>query len=302
MEHLIATWIVKVWQQRRLGEYAPSWDPGGDHSPNSLFAASFAQGGFAMEIPSPELYYQLLPEHSVTKIHGSRGVKIRGLWYDGPALDPYRDQRSTRGGKRKGQWIVHREPRDRRTVFFQDPLTHAWHPLRWTGLPPADKVPAFGDARVLDLLRRAQKAGLKPKTDAELLPLLLDVIGLHTPVAQWPTRLKKSQRTEYARDLIQAESAAADRHAAPPEDKLAAQAAGDTVVHLHWPEQARRAEESLDAERRRRREEAGPPRPALPPPLGASYRKRNLFILPDGDEDEYDAGEPGGSSAPAGEE
>ncbi|MFE5947632.1 hypothetical protein [Streptomyces sp. NPDC056480] len=33
MEHLIATWIVSVWQRRRLGEYAPSWDPGGDHSP-----------------------------------------------------------------------------------------------------------------------------------------------------------------------------------------------------------------------------------------------------------------------------
>ncbi|MFF2778974.1 transposase [Streptomyces sp. NPDC058052] len=298
MEHVIATWIVKVWQQRRLGEYAPSWDPGGDHSPNSLFAASFAQGGFAMEIPSPELYYQLLPQHSVTKIHGRRGVKIRGLWYDGPALDPYRDRRSTRGGRRRGQWIVHREPRDRRTVFFQDPLTHAWHPLRWTGLPPEGRTPAFGDARVRDLLQRAQKAGLKPKTDAELLPLLVDVIGLHTPVAHWPTRLKKSQRTEYARDVIQANTAAADRPAPRAEEEPAARAAGETVVHLHWPDQARRVEESLDAERRRRREKAGPTRPALPPPLGASYRKRNLFILPDGDEN--DEGEPGGSSLPAG--
>ena len=45
MEHLIATCIVSVWQQRKLGEYAPSWDPDGTHSPNSLFAASFAQAG-----------------------------------------------------------------------------------------------------------------------------------------------------------------------------------------------------------------------------------------------------------------
>ncbi len=28
MEHLLATWIVKVWQNRRLGEHAPCWDPG----------------------------------------------------------------------------------------------------------------------------------------------------------------------------------------------------------------------------------------------------------------------------------
>ncbi|MBT2449660.1 transposase [Streptomyces sp. ISL-43] len=292
MEHLIGTWIVQVWQQRRLGQHAPSWDPGGDHSPNSLFAASFAQGGFAMEIPSPELYYQLLPEHSVTRIHGRRGVKVRGLWYDGPALDPYRDQRSTRGGKRKWQWVIHREPRDRRTVFFQDPLSHEWHPLSWTGLPPEGKVPAFGDARVRDLLQRAERAGLKPKADDELLPLLLDLIGLRTPVRQWPTRLKKSQRTEYARDVTQAKAAATDRLAAArSEEKPAVRAAGDTVVHLHWPDQARQAAESLDAERRRRREQVGPSRPALPPPLGASYRKGNLFILPD--DDESDTAEPG---------
>ena len=53
MEHLIATWIVKVWQNRELGEYAPAWDPGTRHSPNTLFAAAMAQGGFALQIPRP---------------------------------------------------------------------------------------------------------------------------------------------------------------------------------------------------------------------------------------------------------
>jgi hypothetical protein len=42
MEHLLATWIVKVWQNRVFGEYAPAWDPGGEHSPNTLFAAAMA--------------------------------------------------------------------------------------------------------------------------------------------------------------------------------------------------------------------------------------------------------------------
>ena len=56
MEHLIASWIVAVWQRRQLGEYAPGWDPDGTHSPNSLFAASFAQAGFAMQsVPGPVL-------------------------------------------------------------------------------------------------------------------------------------------------------------------------------------------------------------------------------------------------------
>jgi hypothetical protein len=73
----------KIWQNRKFGEYGPCWDPGGDHSPNTLFAAAMAQGGFSLEIPRPELYYELLPAHHV-KIHRARGVKILGLWYDGP--------------------------------------------------------------------------------------------------------------------------------------------------------------------------------------------------------------------------
>ena len=119
-EHLIATWIVKVWQNRELGEYAPAWDPGTRHSPNTLFAAAMGQGGFALQIPAPELYYELLPVHLV-KIHGRRGVKIRGLWYDGPALDPYRSGPSPQGGAARGKWKIRREPRDRRHVFFCDP-------------------------------------------------------------------------------------------------------------------------------------------------------------------------------------
>ena len=34
IEHLVATWVVKVWQNRALGGYAPAWDPAGTHSPN----------------------------------------------------------------------------------------------------------------------------------------------------------------------------------------------------------------------------------------------------------------------------
>ena len=161
MEHLIATWIVAIWQNRRLGEYAPCWDPAGDYSPNTLFAAAMGQGGFAMQIPRPELFYQLLPAQ-FAKVHGQRGVKVRGLWYDGPALDPYRDQPSSRGGQHRGQWVIHRDPRDARTVFFQDPAAHDWHPLRWTGLPPEGEVPSFSDARVRDLLRAARQAGQAP--------------------------------------------------------------------------------------------------------------------------------------------
>ncbi|WP_331742109.1 hypothetical protein [Streptomyces sp. NBC_00876] len=148
MEHLVATWIVGIWQRRHLGEYASAWDVGGSHSPNTLFAASFEQTGLGLRLPQPDLYYELLPSHPISVLR-ERGVKIRGLWYYGDALEPYLNERSARGGKFKGRWCVHREPRDRRTVFFQDPLTHDWHELRWTGLPRSARFPrsATGGSR-----------------------------------------------------------------------------------------------------------------------------------------------------------
>ena len=283
MEYLIATWIVSVWQKRQLGEYAPSWDPGGAHSPNSLFAASFAQAGFAMEIPSPELFYELLPAHYV-RIDARRGVKIRGLWYDDEkVLRDYRGQRSTRGGEHKGQWVIRRDPRDRRAVFFQDPITHAWHPLAWTGLPAVGQMPAFGDARVRDLLKKAGACGMKPKSDAELLPVLLELIGSKIPVSQWPAQLSKSQRAEHAREAAQARAAEADRPATAPAEPGAAQEQA-AVTALQWPQRARQAQDSLDAERRRRREAAVPGTPKIPPPLGSSFRERNVFLLPEDDQ------------------
>ena len=51
MERLIAEWVVRVWQNRVLGEHAPAWGPGEEHSPNTLFAAAMNQGGFALQVP-----------------------------------------------------------------------------------------------------------------------------------------------------------------------------------------------------------------------------------------------------------
>ncbi|MFI5064144.1 MAG: transposase [Streptosporangiales bacterium] len=296
-EHLIATWVVKIWQNRELGEYAPAWDPGTRHSPNTLFAAAMSQGGFALQIPAPELYYELLPVHLV-KIHGRRGVKIRGLWYDGPALDPYRSGPSAQGGAAKGKWKIRREPRDRRYAFFCDPATHDWHTLRWTGLPPEGEVPSFSDLRADDLLRAARAAGLQPRSDAELLPLLLDLIGGLIPVDAWPTQMSRQQRTAHARESAQAGQAAADRPAsAAPAAAQARQDNGNTgtdaaVVPMRWRDQARDAASAVDAERRRRRELAAGSRPEPAPLMRDALRRGSMLRLPDED--------PGGPQGPAG--
>lgn len=290
MEHLIATWLISVWQNRTLGEHAPAWGPGEQHSPKTLFAAAMNQSGFALQIPKPELYYQLLPAHHV-KIHDRRGVKIGGLWYgkSHPALDRYRGKPSGRGGRHKDKWVIRSDRRDRRTVFFQDPTdTSVWHELRWNGLPPEGEISAFSDKTAEDLLREARACGLSPHADEELLPVLLKLLGGLVPVGQWPTQLGKKEKKERSREVAQGDQAASDRPdpvpARPPE--------GDgegRVVALRWPDQAGRVGDAVDAERRRRREQAVPRRlgvrlvAGLPSgPVSSKTVLRGLVVLPAG--------------------
>jgi hypothetical protein len=282
MEHLIATWIVKVWQNRRLGEHAPPWAPDERHSPNTLFAASFAQGGFGLRIPSPDLYYGVLPA-SYVSIPRKRGVKILGLWYDGPALDDYRGKPSPRQGRHPGKWRIRRDPRDRREVFFEDPASGDWHALRWNGLPPEGDVPAFSDARVDELMAEAARCGLTPRNDQELLPVLLEILGNHVTVDQWPGRKAKDAqgkrgRARQSREEHRAEVAERDRN----RPRQAPEPAGSAEVVPLRREQVRSA---VDADRRRRRERAVPSAPPPPGALGSGYRARDPFLLPPDEED-----------------
>ena len=172
------------------------------------------QGGFALQIPRPELYYELLPAHYV-KIHAQRGVKIGGLWYgkSDPALGPYQGKLSDRGGQLKGKWVIRSDRRDRRAVFFQDPADpSAWHVLRWNGLPPEGEIPAFSDKTAEELLREARASRLSPQSDADLLPVLLKMLGRLVPAAQWPTQLGKKEKKDRAREAAQGDQAASDRH------------------------------------------------------------------------------------------
>jgi hypothetical protein len=278
VEHLFATFIAAVWQLRALGEYAPAWDPGGTHSPNSLFAASMLQGGTALQVPPPHLYYQLLPASHV-KIHGRRGVKVRGLWYDGPALDGYRHELSARGGAHKGRWLVHYDRRDARYVFFCDPTEQQWHRLDWVGLPANGDVPAFGDASREQLLRVVRERGFAPRSDTELLPVLLDLLGGAAPVDNWPGQQGARQRCRQAREITAAHTASMDRDRgdARPAAKAASDEPGPAVIGLAGRTSQARA--AVDQQRRVRRQRAVPEPPPVPPRLGAQVRQRSRLLL-----------------------
>lgn len=131
--------------------------------------------------------------------------------------------------------------------------------------------------------------GMKPRTDADLLPVLLDLIGTAVPLSQWPGKMTKAQRTARAREIAQATAAAADR----PQDPgtVARQprrdSAGNEATALaHQMGQSRTAAEAVASERRRRGD--GPPQGPLRVPgrLGASFWKDNPFVPPAGDEED----------------
>jgi hypothetical protein len=209
-------------------------------------------------------------------------VKIRGLWYDGPALDGLRGTPSARGGAHKRSWVIRSDKRDARTVFFQDE-EHQWHELRWTGLPAEGEIPSFNDARVTDLLREAKAQGLPPRSDAELLPLLLKLLGAHVPVDRWPGQMTRQEKKNQAREAAQSDAAAADRPDASPgppgEDQDPA-----LVVPLRRPDRALQARAAIDEQRRKRREEAVPRRPPAPGTLGDGLRRTSLLAIPEDDE------------------
>ncbi|MFC5957881.1 transposase [Streptomyces pratens] len=287
-EHIIATWIVQIWQNRKLGEYAPSWAPGEDHSPNTLFAAAMEQGGFDLDFPEPSFYYKVLRKHHV-QIHPRRGVKILGLWYHHPVLDEPRFlQPSTRGGKHAGEWVVRSDRRDRRQVFFQDPADHeTWHILRWRGLPPEGEIPAFSDKTANDLLSHVKANSIRIHSESELLEHLLGILGTVTPVNQWPSQAKKKagkkRRVTQAREITRAQAAAADRPAAPaPADEPA-----PAEMPAAWAEHARTLDRAVDADRRRRREEAlADTKPVAPATLHEALNRRPMFRLPPPDSSE----------------
>ncbi|MFD9289627.1 transposase [Streptomyces sp. NPDC060030] len=267
MEHLLASWIVAVWQNRRLDQHAPAWDPSGRHSPNTLFAAAAARDGIALEIPPPELYYKLLPVH-FAKVDARRGVKVGGLWYGAhsPALDPCRGVPAPRGGRHAGKWAVRRDPRDCRQVFIE--LDGTWHPLPWNGLPPEGTVPAFGDVRISEVLKEAARTGLRPRTDAELLPVLLDLLAEVTPVEGWPGRPEARKRAAArARELARARAAALDR----PDDR-------PPPAPVAQPAPVREVADAITADRaRRRRAATSGSRPVPAARLGDGLTPRPLY-------------------------
>lgn len=141
IEEIFAQWVVGYWQIRpHEGLHMPG-APKYPVSPNDMYEHGLATSGFVFVSPSPDYYYELLPIEW-RKI-GHDGVSVKGLKYDGDAINEYRNRPSSHSGVHRGKWPLRYDPRDYSRVHFQDPYDGDWHELYWVDAPP--NVRPFND-------------------------------------------------------------------------------------------------------------------------------------------------------------
>jgi hypothetical protein len=209
IEDLASWWAVRIWQNHELSDARPDWCPEGTFSPNTLYEYGLAQTGVPLRAMSSNDYYALLPTVHV-KVH-SRGVKVRGLYYDGPALqDPtVRNEPSPYGGRYKNLWTVRYDSRDLRRVFFLD-RNGDYQPLTWVGA--SRHTPCFNDRHAAALTALRTQRGIGVFDQHALAEILLtEILAVHERVENWPTLTPKARKAIRDRSRLQRQQQMVER-------------------------------------------------------------------------------------------
>ena len=134
IEAYFSEWVVRYWQNRRHGGLHAPGAPGVRITPNQMYELGLATAGFLYVPPDPDLYFKLLPIkfRTIQKY----GVEIDSLIYRGDVLRPYKNKKSSLGGRAAGRWPIRVDPRDLNKAYFQDPEDDTWHEIPWAHAPP----------------------------------------------------------------------------------------------------------------------------------------------------------------------
>jgi hypothetical protein len=229
IEDLVCWWAVRIWQNHELSDARPDWCPEGTFSPNTLYEYGLAQTGVPLRAMSSNDYYALLPTVHVRV--GSRGVKVRGLYYDGDALadDQVRNTPSPYGGRHKGLWTVRYDPRDLRRVFLLD-RDGVYQPLTWVGA--SRHTPCFNDRHAAALTTLRTQRGIAIHDQDTLAEILLsEILAVHEPVTDWPTLSPKARKMIKDRSRLQRQEQMVERDQAASGLPRFADSLADADVH-----------------------------------------------------------------------
>jgi hypothetical protein len=131
LQGLLDEWIIAAWQNRPHDGLRDPLHPGRAFTPNEKYAAMVEAAGYVPVALTADDYVELLPArwHAVN----AYGIKVSRRTYDGPELNPFRQQPS--GVKEhKNLWEVHCDPYDISRIWVRDHWNGGWITVFWTQL------------------------------------------------------------------------------------------------------------------------------------------------------------------------
>ena len=131
LQELLDEWIIAAWQNRPHDGLRDPLHPGRPFTPNEKYAAMVEAAGYVPVALTADNYVELLPArwHAVN----AYGIKVNRRSYDGPELNPFRQQPS--GVKEhNNRWEVHCDPYDISRIWVRDHWNGGWVTVFWTQL------------------------------------------------------------------------------------------------------------------------------------------------------------------------
>lgn len=133
LEQIIREWVGTMYHHTKHHGLSLPEVPGMQLTPAEAFEIGLTRTGGLLIPRDPDLAFWFLDVHWRTIQH--YGVEVRGLRYDGPVLNLYRNQRSHYGGPNAGKWPIYVDVHDVRRVWFQNPTDGLFEPLEWEHAP-----------------------------------------------------------------------------------------------------------------------------------------------------------------------
>ncbi|SFK12526.1 helix-turn-helix domain-containing protein [Cellulomonas sp. KH9] len=133
LEQIIREWVATVYHHTEHDGLAIAEIPRARFTPAQMFEIGLTRIGGLMLPAARDLAFEFLDVKWRTIQH--YGVEVNGLRYDGEALSPYRNLKSTYGGAYAGKWPLHVDVHDVRHVWFRDPGDDSWNELKWEHAP-----------------------------------------------------------------------------------------------------------------------------------------------------------------------
>lgn len=143
LEDIIRRWVAEIYHRRPHSSLIDPRVPGLKMSPAEMFVHGVERAGFIEAPRDPDLAFEFL--RPIKRMISDQGVQNGGRFYNGDALNPYRNTESEHVGTARRKWYIHVDPDDITRVYFRDPADGKWHTLRWTKAPDLD-MPLSEDA------------------------------------------------------------------------------------------------------------------------------------------------------------